>query len=82
MPARSLLSTENRTWRSLRTFVPDRYRPSRFEALQAQLGDTDLKPIIDAESQRQGAGEARLEVEESNPFRCNGDPHHLLNHRA
>lgn len=47
---------------------------------RAQLGDSDLKPILDAKSQRQGAGEASLEVEQPHPFRCNGDSHHLLNH--
>ena len=42
--------------------------------------DTDLKTILNAPSKRQGAGEASLKVEQSNPFRCNGDTHHLLNH--
>jgi len=36
--------------------------------------------FLDAESQRESAGEAGLEVQQSDPFRRDGDTHHRLNH--
>jgi hypothetical protein len=38
------------------------------------------KAILQTASKRQGAGEASLEIEQSNPFWCDGDTHHLFNH--
>ncbi len=52
----------------------------RVADIRVQVGVSDLKPILQAKSHRQRAGEASLEIEQSNPFRCNGDTHHLLNH--
>ena len=55
------------------------HRRTEFHLKPRQIIHASPESFPDPESQRQGAGEAGLEVEQSDPFRRDGDTHHRLN---